>query len=85
MMTEFLDSPPDSPAITDYDRQHLKLYLRLLDAESEGADWRDVAPILFRIDVTTQPDRARLLCDSHLARARWITQNGYQDLLKPDA
>ncbi|HEV7285510.1 MAG TPA: DUF2285 domain-containing protein, partial [Kaistia sp.] len=37
----FLDAPPSSDTLTTYDREHMKLYLRLLDAEREGADWRE--------------------------------------------
>ena len=28
----FLDEPPQSTALTNYDRAHMKLYMRLLDA-----------------------------------------------------
>jgi hypothetical protein len=34
------DLAPSNPALTDYDVEHLVCYLRLLDAEAEGADWR---------------------------------------------
>ncbi|MPR12643.1 DUF2285 domain-containing protein [Microvirga tunisiensis] len=47
MADDFLDSPPESEARTDYDRSHIKLYLRLLDAAADGADWREAAEILF--------------------------------------
>jgi hypothetical protein len=30
----------------------LERYLRLLDTESEGADWREVAKIVFQLDPT---------------------------------
>jgi hypothetical protein len=29
--------------LTGYDQEHLVTYLRLLDADAEGADWREVA------------------------------------------
>jgi hypothetical protein len=29
--------------LTDYDHEHLVTYLRLLDADAEGADWAEVA------------------------------------------
>jgi hypothetical protein len=35
---EFQDQPPQTPALTDYDRKHLALYARLLDAEEGGAE-----------------------------------------------
>ncbi len=33
---------PTDPALTDYDREHLVPYLQLLDADEEGADWREI-------------------------------------------
>jgi hypothetical protein len=37
---------PDEPFLTDYDERHLVTYLRLLDADAEGADWREVAKVV---------------------------------------
>ncbi len=79
----FSDHPPDLPHVTPYDERHLKTYVRLLDAEEEGADWREVVTVIFGIDPVREPDRARRVHDSHLARARWMTTAGYRDLLKP--
>lgn len=42
----FLDEPPQSAALTAYDREHMKLYMRLLDAATDGADWREAVMIL---------------------------------------
>jgi hypothetical protein len=56
-------------------------YLRLLDAEADGADWRDVARIVLHRNPEHEPDRARQAFDSHLARARWMSQSGYRQLL----
>ena len=67
--------------LTDYDREHLVTYLRLLDAEKEGASWCEVTQLVLRLDPADQPDRARRAYDTHLARARWISTNGYFDLL----
>jgi hypothetical protein len=35
------DTAPSDPVSTVYDEEHLIRYLRLLDADAEGADWRD--------------------------------------------
>jgi hypothetical protein len=35
------DVAPTDSALTSYDEQHVVTYARLLQAESEGADWRD--------------------------------------------
>jgi hypothetical protein len=78
----FQDRPPDKARLTDYDRQHLLSYLRLLDADAEGADWREAVRIIFGLDSGREPERARFVYDNHLSRARWMTQVGYRHLLK---
>ena len=69
-------------ALTDYDREHAALYLRLLDADAAHADWREVAQIVMRLDVDRDVERARLMHATHLARAHWLRDEGYQDLLR---
>jgi len=73
---------PDEPALTAYDKEHAVTYARLLDAEADNADWREVARIVLHIDPTTEPERARLAFDSHLARAKWVARHGYRHLLR---
>lgn len=77
----FLDHAPDAPELTDYDRSHMQTYLRLLDAAEDGADWSEVVEIVFGLDPRAEPERARTMHASHLARARWISARGYQGLL----
>ena len=79
----FQDRPPESDRLTAYDESHLAAYIRLLDADAEGADWREAVQILFGLDPDGDPDRARMVHDSHLARARWMTTRGYRELLRP--
>lgn len=79
---DFLDEPPKSEHVTDYDRDHVVTYLRLLDAEADAAHWREVVRIVFGLDPDNQPERALRVHESHLARARWMTENGYRDLLR---
>lgn len=79
----FEDSPPLTDRVNAYDEAHLATYLRLLDAAEEGADWREVAEIVFGLDVSAGPERARRIHDSHLARARWMADIGYSQLLEP--
>ena len=50
------NSAPDEPFLTGYDMSHLMTYLRLLDADAEGADWREVARIVLNLDA--ENDRA---------------------------
>ncbi len=77
-----LDTAPTSATLTSYDQQHLVTYLRLLDAEKDGADWREVARIVLGIDPAREPERARNTWESHLSRARWMTESGYRHLLR---
>jgi hypothetical protein len=74
--------PPEGESVTSYDESHLVTYLRLLDADAEGADWREAVLVIFGIDPALEPDRAWSVHASHLARARWMTRSGYRDLLK---
>jgi hypothetical protein len=76
------DLAPSSPAITIYDEEHVVTYMRMLDADAEGADWREVSRIVLHIDPEHEPDRARRAFDSHLARAKWAAREGYRQLLR---
>jgi hypothetical protein len=79
------DSAPTDTVLTAYDEQHVVTYMRLLDAEAESADWREVARIVLHIDADMEPDRARRAWETHLARARWMTEHGYRHLLQGGA
>ncbi|MFG1247842.1 DNA -binding domain-containing protein [Xanthobacter flavus] len=81
-MTAYLDEPPNSQTLTTYDREHMVLYLRLLDSSRDGADWREAVQILFGLDPAIEPERCRQVHDSHLARARWMTEHGYRELVR---
>lgn len=78
---QFADRAPDASQLTAYDESHLTAYLRLLDADEEGADWRETAAAILGVDAATEPQRAKEMHDSHLARARWMTEVGYAHLL----
>lgn len=76
----FQDRPPPSACVTDYDGRHLVNYLRLLEAAKQGADWREVALVVFGIDAAAEPERARSVYHEHLVRAQWMCQCGYIQL-----
>ncbi|MBB6014502.1 MAG: DUF2285 domain-containing protein [Geminicoccaceae bacterium] len=78
----FLDKPPPGDTLTSYDREHMKLYMRLLDAERDGADWREAVRVLFGLDPDRDPVQCRSIHDAHLARAHWMTEQGYRDLVR---
>ena len=64
------DQAPDGPDITIYDEAHFVTYLRLLDAERDGADWTEVARIVMaRAQWMTKRGYRRLL-EQSVERAR---------------
>jgi hypothetical protein len=75
-------APSDPSALTPYDREHAITYLRLLDANAEGADWREVALLVLHIDPEREPARANRAYESHIACAKWMTEFGYRLLLR---
>ena len=76
------DCPPADAELTAYDREHFKLYLRLLDAEAEGVDWRDVAEVVLSLDPKRDGERARRVHAAHLARAKWMAKHGFVALMR---
>lgn len=79
------DLAPTGPELTDYDERHFVTYLRLLDAEADSADWKEVVHIVLHRDPVTGGDCARACFDSHLARAHWMTKTGYRKILEQAA
>ena len=69
------DTAPTDPFLTPYDQEHVVTYLRLLDADTDGADWREVARIVLHLDPERESARARRAFDTHLGRAKWMTRN----------
>ena len=76
------DLAPNSAQLTGYDEQHVVTYLRLLDADADGADWREVAKIVLHKNPDCDPHGAKKAWESHLARAKWMTECGYRHLLR---
>ncbi len=76
------DEVPCTDQITPYDEAHFVTYLRLLDAEAEGADWREVARVVLHRDPESEPERTLLCWEAHLRRAQWMTEHGYRHLLR---
>ncbi|MGY4315337.1 DUF2285 domain-containing protein [Bradyrhizobium sp. JR3.5] len=79
------DQAPTNSVLTVYDEEHIITYLRLLDADAEGADWREAAQLVLHIDPELEPVRARTAFESHLIRAKWKTEQGYRHLLRGGA
>ncbi len=70
---------PIDDNITPYDRAHFKLYLQLLDAEQQSVDWQTVATDIMGLD--PEEASAKTCWQSHLQRAKWMSESGYQQLL----
>ncbi len=76
-----LDVAPTENRVTDYDRLHLVTYLRLLDATAAGSHPDEIVREVLLIDPLREPARARQALESHLARARWMSREGYRYLV----
>jgi hypothetical protein len=76
------DEAPTDLEITEYDRLSAPKYLRLLDADAAGASWEQAIKAVFGIDAAHEPERAKRVHETHLARARWMMETGYRDLLR---
>jgi hypothetical protein len=59
----------------------MSLYLRLLDAVDADAETDEMCRTLLNRDPASDPEARRTL-QSHLERARWISEQGFKDLLK---
>jgi hypothetical protein len=79
------DEAPGADTLTGYDEEHLITYRGLLDAEREGAEWDEAALLVLSIDPIREPDRARRAWETHLARAKWLLEHGYDRLLSQGA
>ncbi len=75
------DEVPWADGITAYDRDHFPTYLRLLDATAENAAEDEIVRIVLGVDPAREPERAHRMFESHLKRARWMTEVGYRYLL----
>jgi hypothetical protein len=84
------DTAPTDPALTPYDHEHLITYLRLLDADDEGVDWREVARIVLHLDETgvREPSKPREMDDGAWLPTdalRWHTRLIADPELRADA
>jgi len=43
------DTAPSDSVLTTYDEEYVITYLRLLDADAQGADWREVARVVLQL------------------------------------
>ena len=76
------DEPPVSDQLTDYDALHVIHYVILLDAERDQVAWQDVAREALLMDPAKDPARARRAYETHLARAKWMANSGWRQMLR---
>jgi hypothetical protein len=69
------DEAPTVGIITPYDEAHFVTYVRLLDAEAEGADWREVSRIVLHRNPDADSDRTHRCWETHLKRAQWVVEH----------
>jgi hypothetical protein len=63
---------PWNEELSDYDRQNIHLYARLLHDESEGAGEDDLARDVLGLNPYRNRSHTLRILRSHLERARWI-------------
>jgi hypothetical protein len=80
--SQIADEAPTADAFTDYDKAHFAIYLSLLHATGEGMGEDDMSRAILGIDPGREPERARKSLQSHLQRARWMSESGYRHLLE---
>jgi len=78
---QIADEAPSADAFTDYDQAHFAVYLSLLHATGEGMSEEEMCRAILDIDPVREPERARKSLQSHLRRARWMSESGYRHLL----
>jgi hypothetical protein len=78
---QIADEAPSADAFTDYDKVHFAVYLSLLHATGEGMSEEEMSRTILGIDPSREPERAQKSLQSHLRRARWMSESGYRHLL----
>lgn len=73
---------PTANHVTAYDEAHVVLYLRLLDALAAGATEADICKDLLGLRGGPEDAHSRAILESHIVRARWMTEHGYRAFLK---
>ena len=74
-----VDMVPWDDGITPYDESHFPCYLQLLDAAADGMPEEKMCREILQLEPS---DTGLDILRSHLKRARWMTEQGYRQLLK---
>jgi hypothetical protein len=57
---------------------------KIVPPKAEGADWKEVARIVLHRDPVGDNERTRRCWESHLARAQWLSREGYRRILEQE-
>jgi hypothetical protein len=76
------DAAPTADAFTAYDEAHLAVYLSLLHASGDGASEATMCRDILGIDAGAEPERAKIMLQTHLDRAQWLSTSGRQRILE---
>ncbi len=71
---------PSDDVITKYDRMHFQQYVKLLDALAAGKDFDEMCECILKIDPTKDRAKAHRTLESHIKRARWISDKGFRQI-----
>ncbi len=69
---------PWDDKVTAYDEAHFACYVQLLDAVAANLAEDEMCQSILKLQPS---DHARTILRSHVKRARWMTENGYRQLL----
>lgn len=75
------DLAPNCRYVTEYDRQHFFTYARLVTAHDEKWEWRRGATEILRLDIEKDEVAVERCYRSHVERALWIADEGFEQLL----
>ncbi len=78
---EAIATPLDSDQLTAFDRTHLVVYLRVLDAVADGVDWTVIARDVIDVDPSPNEAAAKRVFEAYRARAQWMARVGYRLLV----
>lgn len=74
-------TPPSGDQLTAFDRDHLVVYLRVLDAVADGIDWTVIAREVIGVHSLQDEAAAKRVFEAYRARAQWMARVGYRLLV----
>jgi hypothetical protein len=72
---------PRAGLVSDYDFRNVMIYIRLLNAESNGADACEMARTIFLGAKVSNLRFAKMAAQAHLRRAHWLLEKKFFPLM----